>query len=598
MSTQICLVWNLKRADEMDLHRNVEISSERLKSSLFLLGLETGRRSRRSQVLGWHARLVHFCLLCVLASVCRTLATDSLSGPPPDANQVRSIYSAGMRLVQGGRFDEAIQTFKQGLQSEPRNTVLLNAIGSTYCLKDDTQQAEGYFLKALSTNPQFTPARKNLAIAYFNSGKYDLARAQFEQLGQSAANGLSPFLFLGMIAKKNGQYPEAVEFFEKSGTLAFQYPDSILSFARSLYKSSHELESESLLANLDRVKGVSAKQWFEAGRLYCSLGRFESALEDFGKARDLDPRLPNLDYLRSYALSRLGRSSDALRILQDLTARGPDPDPLNLLAHVAEDTGNVQLSLDAFKRAVDLAPDREENYLDYSTLCMGYGNSALALDVVKVGLQHINRSYRLTVQQGAILANLGKQEEAKAAFESAMKLQSDNKEAFLGLAVALTGMDRFDEAVRTYAEGIERFPSDFNLNYYYAFALFRIAQHHGLKGQSAEPVRQAIEKAIQLNRRFAGAYYLRAKFYTVIDPSPALAIENLESCLRLAPRYVPAKYQLALLYRTMGKNSESENLLKQVREIQAEELSKEQDHARIVINRGSPSQVVSGKELP
>lgn len=503
-----------------------------------------------------------------------------------------------MEFVQQGRLDDAIQTFEQGIRADSGNVILLNAIGSTYCLKDDTQQAEGYFLKALSINPQFAPARKNLGLTYFNSGKYDLAKAQFEELSRSPANGSSPFLFLGLIAKRNRQYPEAVEFFEESGDLAFQYPDSILSFAQSLYNSNQELKSESVLAGLERVKGVSAKQWFEAGQLYCSLGRYEPALEDLGRARDLDPRLSNLDYLRAYALSQMGRSGDALEILQDLTAREPEPDPLNLLGHVAEDTGNIQLSLDAFKRAVDLAPDREENYLDYSTLCMGYGNSALALDVVKVGLEHVPHSYRLKVQQGAILANLGKQEEARAAFESAMKLQSANKEAFLGVAVALTRMDRFDEAVRTYAEGIKRFPSDFNLNYYYAFALFRIAQHQGLKGQAANQVGQAIEKAIQLNPRFPGAYYLRAKYYTMLDPNPALAIQNLELCLRLAPKYVPAEYQLALLYRTMGKNQESKNLLAEVRQVQAEELNREKEHPRIVISRGAPSQVISGKELP
>jgi len=84
----------------------------------------------------------------------------------------------------------------------------------------------------------------------------------------------------------------------------------------------------------------------------------------------------------------------------------------------------------------------------------------------------------------------------------------------------------------------------------------------------------------------------------MLDANPALAIQNLESCLRLAPRYVPAKYQLALLYRSVGKKQESERLLEEVRQVQAEELSGEQGHLRVVISRGSPSQVISGRELP
>jgi tetratricopeptide (TPR) repeat protein len=546
---------------------------------------------------------IEICVITVIFSVLLPLSggfgVESLvaqTGPPTAIAEQFS--RTGMELVSQGRLDEAMQVFEHGLRLDGSNPILLNAVGAVFNQKGNLQEAERYFLKALSADPTFSPARKNLAITYFESGKYSLASSQFEQLSGDHKASSVAFLFLGMIAKKNGQYPEAVAFFEKSGDLAFEYADSILSFAQSLYKASQNLKSESVLVKLDRVKDVSAKQWFEAGRLYCSLGRYESALEDFGKARDLDSRLRNLDYLRSYALSRVGRSSDALNVLEDLTAREPEPDPLNLLGHVAEDAGNVQLSLDAFRRAVDLAPDREENYLDYSTLCIGYDNSALALDVVKVGLQHIPHSYRLAVQQGAILANLGKPQEAKAAFESAMKLQGDNREAFLGLAVVLTSMDRFDDAVGTYAKGVNRFPSDFSLNYYYAFALFRMAQHQGLQGHAAEPVRHAVEKALQLNPHFAGAYYLRAKYYTVMDPNPVLAVENLESCLRLAPRYVPAMYQLALLYRARGKKPESENLLKQVRQVQAEELNKEQDHERIVISRVSPSEPISGKELP
>jgi tetratricopeptide (TPR) repeat protein len=504
-----------------------------------------------------------------------------------------------MHLVQERHLDDAIWAFEEGLQSNPNNIILLNAVGAVYSLKQDTEHAQRYFLKALSVDSQFAPARKNLAIAYFNAGKYDLARSQFEQLSRSGADRPLAFLFLGMIARKRGEYPEAVEFFQNSGDLAFQYPDSILSFAQSLHRSNQDKKSQLVLSKLDNVTGVSANQWFEAGRLYCSLDRYESALEEFEKARKLYPALPNLDYLRAYLLSKMGRSNDALKILQDLTAREPDPDPLNLLGHVAQDAGNVQLSLDAFKRALETAPNTEENYLDYSSLCLRYGNSALALHAVKIGLEHIPHSYRLTVQEGAILASEGRHEEARTAFESARRLQSDNKEAFLGLAVALTNANRFGEAIRTFVEGVESFPSDFNLNYYYAFAIFRMAQHQGLNREAVEGVRRAVEKALQLNPRFAGAYYLRAKYYTVMEPNLRLAIENLETCLRLEPRYVPATYQLALLYLRVGKKQESEDLLKQVREVQAEELKKEQDHARIVIvDRGAPSQIISGKELP
>ncbi len=90
----------------------------------------------------------------------------------------------GMSLVKEGRLDEAISTFKNGLSSDPQSTVLLNVIGATYSLKGDFDQADGYLLKSLQIEPGFVPARKNLAISYFNLGKYDLAAAEFRRLIQ------------------------------------------------------------------------------------------------------------------------------------------------------------------------------------------------------------------------------------------------------------------------------------------------------------------------------------------------------------------------------------------------------------------------------
>ena len=272
----------------------------------------------------------------------------------------------------------------------------------------------------------------------------------------------------------------------------------------------------------------------------------------------------------------------------------PTGDPLNLLGNVARDAGKVQLSVEAFQRALAVAPDSEENYLDYSTLLMSHGNTAGGLDVVKIGLEHLPRSYRLTVQEGALLVNLGRPKEAQQAFRSAMGLLNDNKEAFLGLAVAQVRSDFLDEALKTYVEGVQKFPYDFNLNYYYASALFRIAQQQRLKGEAMDRTRRAIDKAIQLNPRSTAAFYLRAKYYVALDTDPQMAIADLKTCLRLEPRYIPATYQLARLLLKTGNKQEGQNLLAKLRELQAEELKKEEDDPRIAIrNSGTPAQILA-----
>ena len=93
-----------------------------------------------------------------------------------------------MNLVQEKRFDQAIESFERGLRLEPTSLLLLNALGATYSLKENKENAQQYFLKALDLSPEFEPARKNLAIGYFESGKYDLAAQEFERLLHSSGS--------------------------------------------------------------------------------------------------------------------------------------------------------------------------------------------------------------------------------------------------------------------------------------------------------------------------------------------------------------------------------------------------------------------------
>ena len=76
-------------------------------------------------------------------------------------------------------------------------------IGATYSLKGEFDQADDYLLKSLQIDPGFVPARKNLAISYFNSGKYDLAATEFQRLMNEPGDLRSvALLFLGIIAEE------------------------------------------------------------------------------------------------------------------------------------------------------------------------------------------------------------------------------------------------------------------------------------------------------------------------------------------------------------------------------------------------------------
>ena len=151
----------------------------------------------------------------------------------------------------------------------------------------------------------------------------------------------------------------------------------------------------------------------------CSSGRTSARWQSSIAPRKKEAAGAALEYQRAVALDKLGRSQEAELILKNLTIASPDPDSLNLLAHIAEKNQEFELALRSLKQAAKLAPDREDNYLDFSTFCADYENFPLALEAAEIGLEHIPNSYRLTVQKGAVLEKLARLDEAEEVLKKA-----------------------------------------------------------------------------------------------------------------------------------------------------------------------------------
>jgi tetratricopeptide (TPR) repeat protein len=480
-----------------------------------------------------------------------------------------------MSLVKVGQVDEAISTFKSGLTTDPQNAVLLNVIGATYTLKGEVQQAESYLLLSLKANPGFVPARKNLAISYFNLGKYELATAEFQKLINEPGETRSvAILFLGIIAEEQSNFGKAVSLLEESGDVVFRYPRALLSFAHSLFELKETQRADAVLKSLDRMSGVAASEYFRAGDLYSKQKQYQRAIAEFQRAEKINPGLSGLQYQQAVVLDQLGRSEEALRVLKDLTSTRPDADSLNLLASLARRSGDLNLAIQSLRQAAMLEPGKEVNYLDFSALCMDYENYPLALEAADIGLAHIPASYRLQVQKGAILEKLGRFGEAEEIVRTASTLQKDNSVALLSLAIIQIHAGELQDAINTLSSAIREFPSNFQMHYYLGVAFEQTLEHDA---NAAE----AFRTAIRLNPSFADSYFHLSKLY--LDKDQKLAEENLLACLRLDPHHLSAEYSLGRLYLKTGRRVKGRALIAAFERQQQTEKLKDQQKPSLEI---------------
>jgi len=92
--------------------------------------------------------------------------------------------SAGLALVEirFGDLQQARQLMDAALRHEPNDPDLLLCSGNVHYLVDEYDDATVLYVAALSSRPNWSPAKKNLALTYESLGRADAARSLWQEL--------------------------------------------------------------------------------------------------------------------------------------------------------------------------------------------------------------------------------------------------------------------------------------------------------------------------------------------------------------------------------------------------------------------------------
>ncbi|RMG71061.1 MAG: tetratricopeptide repeat protein [Nitrospirae bacterium] len=166
------------------------------------------------------------------------------------------IYEEAKRLFEEGKYDEAEPLLKTIIQERPTYADVLNKLGFIENLKGNLKEAVKYFERAVTINPRYTEASLNLAITYNELGEFKKAEevmAMAAQVAQDRRGKLDHF-----------------------------------------------------------VSGKLANEHYRIGNIYLDFGLYDDAIQEYRKALELYPDLPDVHTKLGIALRNKGEFEEAI----------------------------------------------------------------------------------------------------------------------------------------------------------------------------------------------------------------------------------------------------------------------------------------------
>ena len=486
--------------------------------------------------------------------------------------QADSAYQTGMQLLRQKEYAQALAQFDLVRKLVPNLPQGYSGEGIALALMGKPDEAIRALKKALEIDPTFWMARRELGIVYWQQNRKEDSARELEQVVQLFPTDPPVDFILGQFEYERGDYSRAVELFAKAPAQVQADAGVSLMEAQALLKTGNAAAAGQDLDRLAAAPGLTAEQQFNVAWLLGQAKRYKEAIRAF-KALPRDyPDVVGRDYGLALAYFEDGQYGKCAEILSGLSARGvAKPEIFSLLGVAEEKDGKTLEAYSAFRQGIYKHPKDARNYLNIATLSVQHLSYDVALQVLSSAIDQIPDDYRLFATRGVVRTLRRELTQAQADYQKAVELGPRESNPYVALGICYMDQNRYDEAVATFQKGIDRQLKDVLLYYFLVDALMR----EGMTPESPRYGRaaSAIESCLAIDPDFAYAYLQRARLELAAhDVSKGAA--DLERARMLEPSSREVLYQLAVVYRSQGRQAEAQELFAKVEQASKEDAEK------------------------
>lgn len=337
-----------------------------------------------------------------------------------------------------------------------------------------------------------------------------------------------------------------------------QRPPDVSTLMGVLETQLRHKQSPAAQQSVRKLKGLLSPkdpEFFQVATLCAIHQDYATAIPLMEQVREAFPRSYDVSYNLALTYFHNKNYASAAETLQTLLRWHSRAEAYNLLAVVQEQRKRYLEAVRAFQKAAELEPTNEHYRFDYGYELLRHQTDKAAAAVFASGVRDFPRSLKLRLGLGCAYYVGGKLEEAARPLLEAIKIEPNNRLAYLllGKTYEQAGLFReaVEEAFRTY---LEREPKDAWAHYHYGTILYLRAQ--STSKPDFQTAKSYLNRALSINPRFAEAYLQLAIVLQTEDQNKE-SLPFLEKAVQSNPKLAAAHYRLGLAYRRLGQREKA-----------------------------------------
>src|SRR2546426_1071215 len=397
---------------------------------------------------------------------------ETLLREVPDSPKVWN--ERGVVLHQAGRPDDALSSYKQAVEIDPKYALAWNNLGVLQTHRADNEDAIESLRTALQLQGTFSAARLNLALLLYQLRRFQLSLEAYRQVLQSEPASAAAWNGIGLVLVELKRFPDARNAFVRAVEAdpehapaaeppAAKSADDPLALARDyVSKGLMDVAAAEAVRAVQRGadKGDAAVL---VGDIFAKRGLHGEAQDRYREARALDPQRADALLGEVKALFALGgaRAEEARALAEQLLTLTPDDvDALVAVAKGRAAAGDAAGALTALQQAQTRAPGRADLHKLQGDVTLKVGNKGGALAAYQAALELDPGYVQVWLDLGRLHEAKEELAEAQKAYEHALEALPTFHEAALALADLLRRTGRARAAVVRLAGMLEQDPYD------------------------------------------------------------------------------------------------------------------------------------------